>query len=254
MATILLPKDIAEKSLERIGRFPTSQDQADAVDLKRALSSFELVLQELAGFMSVTCLREIITIQLAAEAIQYALVNFVLTEDVQFLFSAEVLEVASGAVSPVRIVDEAEFSSLNQNTFGKPEVIFMDRSMSPLVHVWPVLGPQVPDNTYNLQLHVQHFFSPVDTKTGLKKQIWKLRPSWYIWAINRLAYHLGTGTIRRLPKSETDDFKRDYEEAQELLNGFDNDQTDNHPFTEPWGQDPENTPHHSDTHRGGHRY
>lgn len=238
MATYFSAKDIVETSLQKIGRFPTTQDQADAVDLKRGLSTLESILQELAGTQSVTCNWETIEIPLLAGVSAYPLANIVGKEGVNFIYSAELLNVAAGSRCEVKIINEDEFNGLDSLCTGEPCKIFMDRGNHPVVHAYPMLGAPVPPVTFSLLLKVQHYFSSFDKKgeADINHIEFALRPSWYRWAWTKLSYELGNGIIRRLPEGELTRLKADYEESEQKLSAFDNAQTGNQPFTLPWGQ------------------
>lgn len=239
MPTILSAKEIVEKSLQKIGRFPTTQAAANPVDLKRGLETLEIILQDYFGQGSLASAKGTVQIPLLSSTPIYQLKyyeNQLARSGVQFVYSAELLEVASGSRTPVDVINEEKFFLLNPNTTGLPCAVYVNKGpdvSNTLVQIHPMLGSQVADGTYTLLMQVQTFATAITDNSGAQKL--NIRPTLYLWAITKLAYQLGTGTIRRLPKQETDQFKIDYEEIESKIS-FDNVENDNQPYTEPWGQ------------------
>lgn len=240
MPTILSAKDIVEQALKKIGRFPSTMEQADAGDLREGYTMLELILQSFYGEGSNTSAWGTIQVPLLSSNRVYALKLYereLAAPGIQFVYDAELLEVASGAVTPLNIINEEKYFKLNLKETGTPTDIYINKGpdvADTLMQTYPTLGAEVAANTYKILLHVQTYATRIDRATGAAKI--NIRPTLYLWAIKRLAYELGTGTLRRLPKIETDQLKVDYEELEIKLSAFDNAENDNQPYTKPWGQ------------------
>lgn len=241
MPTLLSAKDICEQSLMKVGRFPTSQDQPNIIDLKRAFKMFELVLQSTFGEASVTSAWGTLQVPLVAGLTAYPITELsteTYKEGVQFVYGAELITINGGSSRPIDVVTEEKFFKLNQTDVGEPCEIYIDKGESPIIHVHPTLGSEVADNTYQLLLQVQTFPTAISQQgVGARAGALNIRPPWYLWAITKLTYQLGTGTLRRLPEAELTRFKADYEEMELKLLGFDGAENQNQNFTQPWGQD-----------------
>lgn len=236
MPTLFSAKDIAEEALKKIGRFPTSQSQANAVDLTRALRMLELILQASHGEQSMIGGKGTLQVPLVATVRNYPLQYLANPAGVQIVFDAELLEVASGSVTPLKVLEEEEFFKRNLTDTGLPCEIYVNKGpeATPSMQIHPYLGPDVASGLYKIYLQIQTFATTISERNIGSRTI-NIRPTFYLWAITKLAYQLGTGTIRRLPRQETDQFKLDYEEMEIKLVGFDGNDNSNQPFTEPWG-------------------
>lgn len=240
MPTLLSAKQISEHALRKIGRFPTTQDQADAGDLHIAMGMLEFVLQDFFGQSSVASAWGTLQIPLLSSLAEYELKQFssgFAAAGVQFVYAAELVEVASDQKSPLDILNEEKFFQRTFSDTGLPNAIYVNKgpdTAGEKMLINPMLGPDVADGSYKVYLQIQTFATKISENTGAP--LLNIRPTYYLWAISKLAYQLGTGTLRRLPKTETDQFKVDYEEMETKLTGFDGSENDNQPFTPPWGQ------------------
>lgn len=239
MPTLFSAKDIAEESLKKIGRFPSTQDQADAGDLGRALRMLEIVLQDFFGSNSVTSAWGTLLIPITASTLQFPLSNYQTNDGVQFAYGAELVKNDDPTWRPghhkLKIVTEEHFYGLDLTNQGLPEKLNIDKGFSPIMQVWPLLGATIPDGTYSILLQIQTFATQIQTK-GIGASPIDLRPTYYLWAINRLAYELGTGTLRYLPAEQLNRLQKDYQTQQTLLQGFDANENTTQICTEPWGQ------------------
>lgn len=237
MATIFSAKDIVERSLQKIGRFPTSMAAADSVDLERGLSTLELILQDAFGQQSMIAGKGTLRVPLVAAVEKYPLQYLSNTAGVQMIFDAELIEVASGASTPIRVCDEEQFFRLNLKDVGVPCDIYLNKGpeINPTMQVHPMLGPDVAEGVWEIYLQIQTFATAILTR-GVGVPVLNLRPTLYLWAITKLAYELGNGILRRLPETELTRLKADYEEKESKVIGFDGSDNSNQPFTEPWGQ------------------
>lgn len=245
MPTIFSAQDIAEQALQKVGRFPTTQAAADTKDMARALSMLETILQDFFGTASVTSAQGTLQIPLTAGTLKYPLVTYATADGVQFVFGAQLVNVANGGWrvidKDIKIIGEESFYERDLQCTGHPHWICIDKGVKgepPLLQVNPILGPEVPDNTFVLLMQVQTFAPTVVTRgIGSSPSKFFMRPTYYLWAITKLTYQLGTGTVRRLPDGELDRFQKDYMMMEAKLTGFDAPENSNEPFTQPWGQD-----------------
>lgn len=238
MPTLFSAKDIAEQSLQKIGRFPTTEDQANAVDLARALRMLETITQDFFGGNTVTSAWGTLQIPLTASTLEYPLSDYQTDEGVQFVYGAELIDVSNSGwrvLGPIKVVNEKKFFSNDITQTGIPAIVYVDKGIPPIMQINPILGAEVAADNYKILLQIQTFATRIVTR-GIGAKPIDLRPTYYLWAITKLAYQLGNGTIRRLPEAELTRLQKDYMDMETKLQGFDANENDDQPFTEPWGQ------------------
>lgn len=237
MPTLFSAKDIVEESLKKIGRFPSTQDQADANDLVRGLRALELVLQDFFGSNDVTSAWGSLLIPIVAGVMQYPLSQYSTNDGVQFVYAAELINNADATwrPTPLDIVTEKKFFEHDLHCTGLPCRLNVDKGVSPIMQINPILGADVADGTYSVLIQIQTFATQILLK-GIGAKPIDLRPTYYLWAINRLAYELGTGTLRYLPETQLSRLQKDYQTQQTLLEGYDANENSTETCTEPWGQ------------------
>lgn len=241
MPTTLSAKDIAEEALRKIGRFPSTQDQADAGDLKKSLRMLEIILQDRFGQGSMTSAWGTVRVPLTASTQIYPLKNQqtdAAINGVQFVYAAELITIASGESCPIDVINEKKFFERDQNCVGRPCAVYINKgpdSANELMLINPILGAEVADGTYEIYLQVQTFATTI-SQNGVGAKLINIRPTYYLWAIKKLAYELGNGTLRQLPTAELNRLQKDYMLDEAKLDAFDGRENDSQPYTRPWGQ------------------
>lgn len=240
-SSVYSAKEIAERMLRKIGAFSIRDDAADHDDLKESLYQFDMMLAHYGSIRPQLNLRRgELSVPLVEDDGEYSLrqeLNTQLPTGVQFAFEA-MLEDANGQRRPIEIVTDRTFGRLTKpDTSGTPEIVCIDREDDPVMRVYPV--PSANEDGWNIVLTVQTF-SPtvrprnVNRDTALTNQPTGLRPSWQLWAVERLASICGDGPVRKLPDATIARWTAQAARYEAELMAFENREHDNvPPFQQP---------------------
>ena len=201
MPTILYANDIAEEALREIGAFTTSMEQADAAQMKVALRRLELVLNVAIGTdVYLPAWREY-DIPLVSGQQKYHLADFVDDNGVQFITGTKLIDTTTGRHYHFDLVNEVKFMDYDNPLSGRPYVGYVSNTDDPNLFVFPLLNSSTPAGQFNLHVVAQVYANKIDPSASQNVNL-NLRPTWYLWAIKRLAYNIGCGPVLRLPDNE----------------------------------------------------
>lgn len=201
MPTVLFATDIAEEALREIGAYTTNMEQADAQQMKVALRRLELVLNTAIGVnVYLPSWREY-DIPLIAGQSEYLLSEFVDDNGIQFITDTKVFDTTINRHYDFELVTEQKFQVYDGEITARPYRGFVDKTSSPTLHVYPLVDPSIPNGQYTLHIVAQVYANAIDPNNSQNVEL-ILRPTWYLWAIKKLAFALGCGPIFRLPMDE----------------------------------------------------
>ena len=106
------------------------------------------------------------------------------------------------------------------NDTGTPCRVIITKDAEPELRVYPTPTQTDQDAGLKVRVRVQTYHGSIDP-TGVADSDILLRPSWYLWAIKRLAYEIGGGPVRRLPDSERNTLEKDFMMIERELMGRD---------------------------------
>lgn len=223
MPRLLTAAQIAEEALKKIGAFSPRDEGPDPDEFDRALSAFDLRVQELAGTVRLTWLIPTeLTLPLTAGQGEYNLMTALGAayppDGIQFPIEAWLEPPVPVNRRPLDIVRRADYyahSNLAQT--GEPAMVYIDRRSPPTLFIYPVINLA----GYSLKLGIQTY-AP-DLVTGKKGAMpHGLPAAWQRWGIYATASDISDGSVRRLPDNEIAVFERKAARAEAELRAFDN--------------------------------
>lgn len=230
MSLVLTASGIAEQALRRIGAYSTYDTGPDAEDMGVALEQLDLVIGHLSGTSRPEWLVETeLTVQMVAGQRVYTLAGTI-AKPLQHFHSARYI-LPDGTVAPLTLVRRDAYLDNEERTDpGRPEIAHIERRDSPRLFVHPV--PEA-DELGKVELVGTLYGADIAQARGRTPH--GLPVSWQLWLIYELAYHCGTGPIRRLPQGTADAIKRDAAMLRRELDGYQNREQVNRPrFTRPY--------------------
>ncbi len=245
MSQVLTASKICEEALGAIGEFPVTESAPDGENLRRAMTWLDLNMAQLAGTTELfsivqATLSFTITNGTSSYDLYTALGTNLPFDRVQFPRKAW-LEDAAGNRTPLEIVTRDKFEAVDKATeTGTPEMIHLDRlPTSPKLRIYPT--PAATDSTvWTIKLVVQTYAPNVAPSgvTGTQPSssvLTGFRQAWQRWLIFQLAADLGSGPVRRLPKTSLDEFRGQAKDAKDALLVFENQEHETTPpITEAW--------------------
>jgi len=235
---------IAEKALRRIGAVSIEDEDIPKHWLQEAADWLDIVVQNLTGVSRIAWLvQRTIDLPLIEGEGNYSLVpvnlsaqknrivqadqtgtavrlNSIPDEGVQFPIRASIFSSADPGQSelPVKLARRWEYDGIeNKAGSGRPSMIYIDRSMEPVMTVWPI-----PTDDYQVIRLTFQSFAPESTRLD-SQQISQLRSAWKLWAILATGYEMGNGAFKRLPEAELARLKGDRDQVHDKLMAFEND-------------------------------
>lgn len=236
MSSTLNVKEICEEALRNVGAYASTDEQADADDLRKAIRYLDLHIAFLTGTNRISCfVPEEIPIPLVAGLQSYDLGNYSGSDKVQFPIDCFIVnDTNESDRAEVEIIDRRKFDVL-ADSFGLPCVAYIDRLEKNLtLSVHPI-----PNMTgHSLRLNFQRFAPNihknalgVENKTGQLAH--GLPDAWQLYLINKLTALIGMGAVRRLPRNEMADFTTIAADMESKLLKFNNQEhTSQPPITE----------------------
>jgi len=208
-------REVAANSLSKIGAWPSSQTQPDARELKIAMRWLEMILNNQSGIRPTAGFWDTIDVPIQAGIGDYDLQDYVKDAGVQSVFSVSMVTVL-GNVEPLDVISErdAVFKNIKENS--TPQSAAITRDVKPVLKVYPTPTQADEDAGTVFRIRIQSFHKVIDPEGTNDTEI-MLRPSWYLWLTYRLAYEIGGGPVRRLPKQELKDIKEDYRVMESQL-------------------------------------
>ena len=229
MPTIQSAKQIAEKALGTIGAFPASRAAPDPGELRRTLQWLEMMLNYETAVRPLDGFWQLFDIPLEANIGDYDLSDYCDDAGISQVFSVFIVK---GSADPEPLVQLFESAAAGENLTrrGCPERFSVTRDGNGVLRVFPAPTQVEEDAGIVLRVRVQTFHEAIDGSNTGDVDI-KLRPSWYMWAVKRLSYEIGSGAVRRLAESELQRLQKDAKDIEDLLLGRSN--TVSPPIQEP---------------------
>jgi hypothetical protein len=225
MATRLKVRGIAERALRKIGAFAINDTAADPAELAETLYWMDMVVAELAGTERCQWLiPATLEIPLTTDTFEYPLTNAGADypdDGVLFVCMATIRD-ANGQDTEIEMQSRASREAIGiKTTGGVPTHVHVDRLVdTPTAFVYPV--PQ--DDTLTLRLICQ-IMSPNLVGAGssrLGNKDHGLPMEWQKWLVNATAAEIGSGPVRRLPKTEVDDIRASAAASKSALMAYSN--------------------------------
>jgi len=234
LPTFQTAKKVGENALRTIGAFPSTQQQADASELRIALEWLEMILNLQSGTRPLAGFWEIIDIPLEAGVGDYLLSDYVGDDGVQEVFSVSVVS-SSGAVDPLDMIFESDSAHENLSRTGSPVRAVLTKETDPVLKVYPTPVQSSVDAGEVLRIRYQSYHTTIDP-TGVADSDLKLRPAWYLWITKRLAFEIGSGPVRKLGERELGQLERSADQMENKLLARDGKNNSvMPPVTEPYG-------------------
>lgn len=216
MSVLLSAKEIVERSLRQIGSYSINDDAARTEEMNEGLFWLDLIMSQLAGTEHINFLsNETVSLSLSADMqsfnLQTALVQVWPKDGMAFPLNAYLIN--GSTRTEIELITKKRFDELEEET-GLPQYIYIDRTNNPILNVWPV--PSTGDLT--LELTFQKFSPTFEAKTNIDTG---LKPSWQRWAIYALSAEIGNGPVRKVPRSELNDYRAIAEATLQKLQAFD---------------------------------
>lgn len=233
MPNYLTAKGLSERTLRMIGAFPPSQSQADAGELMVAMQWLEMLLQFNGAKRVIAGTFKLVDIPLEAGVGDYDLADYADTEETQHVFSVGLVD-EQGNYTPLTMLFESQATHENLTKTGTPDRVVVTRGVYPQIKVYPEPSVEVETAGRVLRVRLQSYNTAIDPR-GIGDNDMLLRPGWYLWCTNALAYEIGKGPVRRLNEYELDRFQKDSEKMEAGIlskDGLYN--TGQPPLTEPW--------------------
>lgn len=215
MPDIQSAKQIAEKALSMIGAFPASRAAPDPGELRRTLQWLEMLLNYQTGARPIGGFWQIFDIPLEAGIGDYPLDDYCSDAGVSHVFSAFVV---TGVQDPIPLdqIFESQAAGENLTATGTPSRFVVTTDGNGVMRMFPTPTQADEDAGRVVRVRVQTFHEKIDAKGTGDIDI-RLRPSWYLWAVKRLSYEIGSGAVRRLADNELQRLQRDAKELEDLL-------------------------------------
>lgn len=235
MPKLFNAKQIAERSLRKIGAYSINDDAADPEELQETLYWLDLNLAEKIGSLPVFIKipSDPLSISLDADTASYDLEtklgNNMPDDGIAIPVEAYVRD-SSGFDVPIKMLRRKEFDDVeDKDATGKPWAIYLDRTKTPTLHI---IG--VPtDASYTLYLDVQTYQADLTGMSGTKAHGFKAE--WQKWMILATAADIGDGPVRKLPDSQVDRIKRDRNDSWNMLETWSNREHQGVRRTRAWG-------------------
>ena len=208
MPTYLTAKDVAENALSTIGAFPASMSQADAGELRKTLKWLEMILNHYSGIRPIAGFWRIVDIPLEAGEGDYDLADYADAAEVQHVFSVSLVK-STGEPEPLDMLWESDSVNEDLTDTGTPKRVVITKDVLPKLKVYPEPTQSNEDAGEKLRLRLQTYHDAID-HTGAANSDLLVRPSWYLWLTERLAYAIGKGPVRRLASTELKELKDDW--------------------------------------------
>ncbi|UVC14706.1 phage adaptor protein [Mesorhizobium onobrychidis] len=246
MSRVLKAKEICERALRLIGKFPTTESAPDGEDLREAMFWLDLIMAQVAGTTRLFFLIPAsITLTLVAGQQAYLLSDEIEEfPDNGFQFPvAAWLEDADGNRTPLTIVARDTWLEKSKlSTTGTPCEVYIDRLPDPTLYTYPTIEATDTD-VYTIVLDFQSYAPNVapggvsgTRPEGTVETLF--RQAWQRWLVYKLAVDIGGGAVVKLPEQSLARFEREELKAFSGLEAFENREHDTEsPTTEPFGME-----------------
>ncbi len=200
MPNIKTAKNIAEDALSTIGAFPASQSSADTGEVKKALNWLEMLINHESGIRPLAGFWQVFDIPVEAGVGDYDMSDYAEERGVCHVFSATLVDI-NGSTDPLDFMYENDAVYEDLKETGRPTRATVTKDKDMVLKVYPTPTQAQEDAGLIIRVRVQTYHDSID-KNGIADEDIRLRPSWYLWLIKKLAYEIGSGPVRRLSESE----------------------------------------------------
>ncbi len=206
---------ICELALRQIGALSINESAAPGQELDVAMTLLDQIVGHHTAVNRILHLvPTTIEIPLLVDKVDYEITNTADSDEpnsgIQFPLQASFRD-ANGSDIPVDIISRSEYEEITtKDQSGTPTVVYIDRLNKPTMRVHPVPGGTTPNAATgtSIQLVIQAFSKDLTAARG-GRLAHEMRNTWQLWMIVELAYRIGSGPVRKIPKSELDDLRRD---------------------------------------------
>ncbi len=235
-------RKLGEFALQKINAYSVNDTGADPAELDRAMDWMEINIAQLAGSGACWWLTKFdLTFTLEANVASFDLHDAFQTEvpsqRVLFPIAAYLITTGDdGSVTEeeIEIVRSSNFFQENdRDATGTPEMLFIDRANDEQT-AWPWPIPTV--GTFQIRLHLQTYAKSVLVEDGAGDTAHGFSQEWQRWLVHATAADIGDGPVRKVPKADILDWRREATSARAALEAFSNkEKRSGPPRTEAWG-------------------
>lgn len=213
MPRLLTVNEICERALRKIGEFSINDDGAAPVALEEARHWLDMVVGHTGSRQRAWWLvRESLNLTLLPGVATYDLAaSLPGAPPVQHVIAVWAVPLAGGEPIEMEVMRRQEWEAQDATRISRPETVYVDRSRTPSLRVWPT-----PPNPVQHRLRIMHQrFAADTTQLDPVQSIPDLRETWNLYLVTALAKQIGNGPIRKMPADEVREMEA---EAQRLLN------------------------------------
>jgi hypothetical protein len=225
---------ILQRALRRIGAFAVSSSGARANEMEEARYWLDMHMAHLAARKRTWWLvQETQTFPLVAGQREYVLEEVLSPEagvdGIQTVIALYVDQAATGAVvQQVNLLRRQEFEEAvgdAVNASGPPSAAHIDRAQRPTLRFLEAPDDAVP---YVARI-VYQTYSPDLVAGRDNRRLERFRTTWDLYLVTALASLIANGPVRKLPKDEVDDLKREAAVLLHDLESYDDHEQENTP-------------------------
>lgn len=217
---------VLQRALRKIGAFPVSSSGARPVEMEEARYWFDMVVGHLAARKRTWWLvPATAVIPLIAGQKDYSLADLIPLDDaedgLQAVVAVWVDDAATGAtLGQVSILRREEYEAevgYAVGASGPPNTCHIDRVQRPTLRF-----VQAPDaaGSYNARILYQTYAPDLRTGHDIQK-LERFRTTWTLYLTLAVAAQIADGPVRKLPRDEVQDMKRDAAAALHDLESYD---------------------------------
>lgn len=206
MSKLLTASDLCKRALRLIGAFPITETAPEPEYMDEALLQLDMLVAYVAGTNELVWLvPDTLEVPITGGTQEYDLNTFAAAggqpNGVQKPISAT-MDDGNGNIVPIDMITRLEFENLpNSDEAGTPTVIYVDRlSSSPKMKVHPT--PAAGVDNFIIRVVYETYAPDLTKNNGNTATL--MRAAWNLWAVNALAFILGSGTVRKIPGEEID--------------------------------------------------
>lgn len=217
---------VLQRALRRMGAYPISSSGPRPAEMEEARYWLDMHVGHLAARKRTWWLTPSTqTFPLIAGQRDYVLDEVLPTagaaNGVQAVIALYIDEAATGAeVGPVNILRRQEFEDLvgaNTTASGPPTIAYVDRAQRPTLRFL-----EAPDAAVSYVARVVFQSYSPDLKVGRDlARLEQFRSAWTLYLVTATAMLIGNGPVRKLPKDEVDDLKREADALLRDLEAYD---------------------------------
>ena len=217
---------VLQRALRKIGAYPTSSSGAKPMEMEEARYWFDMMVGHLAARKRTWWLvPETATFPLVAGQKEYALADLMPMDDIedglQAVVAVWVDDATAGAtLGQVSILRREEYEAevgYSANATGAPSSCYIDRAQRPTLRFI-----QAPDDARSYRVRIVYQTYAPDLRTGRDIQkLERFRTTWTLYLTLALAAQIADGPVRKLPRDEVQDMKRDAAAALHDLESYD---------------------------------